>query len=273
MNIRCSADHEVKTTAECLACAQNPNHPCDISLPALMDLYREAPRKPGLHVSDIVGCLLKGYNNAIRERPIRYPSELAVMKHGTNAHAALEKAGSDPDAGLITEQNMTVEFGGVPLHGTFDCYMVQSGLLLDYKTTRWIMVNKLPYAKHELQCQIYTLMMRKLGYTVNGAQIQYIDLTGPTKCRKCNLQLLPMDDQFLKCPGCEATKSREEAHEGYVIFNVDILAVNDNFERWLTERVVNLARSIEMGIAPEGESGPLCNYCDWRVGCPFAPRS
>ena len=57
----------------------------------------------------------------------------------------------------------------------------KNGRIVDYKTTRWLKIDKLPYGSHVQQLNIYAALLRSTGPGSTIAAIQYIDMSGPSK--------------------------------------------------------------------------------------------
>jgi CRISPR/Cas system-associated exonuclease Cas4 (RecB family) len=146
--------------------------------------------------------------------------------------------------------------------GKADVYYA-NGRILDYKTTRWLTPSRLPYGSHEKQVNIYAAILREMGLPVTSAAIQYIDLSGPTKCRKCNKTYLPQNGQ-LECPVCGAYK--EEAHLGALIFEIP-LAPHEEVVETIIERRDALLTSLDTNEPPERERTYLCDYCPFTDTC------
>ena len=96
-----------------------------------------------------------------------------------------------------------------------------------------------------------------MGREVKQLQIQYIDMSGPSKCRACRLPVRMISGE-LKCPKCLKTPS--SAHLGAVLCDVSLMT-DAEVENVILGRKERLAASIEMGLMPEAEPGYLCSYC------------
>lgn len=135
--------------------------------------------------------------------------------------------------------------------------------------TRWMYVNKLPYGSHSTQVNIYAWMLRKMGREVNRLQIQYVDASGPTKCRKCRVPVRAILDESggieLKCPKCGNFVT--SAHLGAYLVDIP-LWTDEEVEDMILEKKENLEAALAMNMPPEAEPGFLCAYCSHRdVSC------
>ena len=169
-------------------------------------------------------------------------------------HAQLEK----DDFNFKSE----LELIALGIVGKADVYYA-NGRILDYKTTRWLTPSRLPYGSHEKQVNIYAAMLREMGLPVTSAAIQYIDLSGPTKCRKCNKTYVPANGQ-LECPICGASK--EDAHLGALIFEIE-LAPHEQVVQAIEERRDALLTALDTRTEPTRERSYLCDYCSFRDIC------
>ena len=104
--------------------------------------------------------------------------ENMVLFLGTITHAMFEQENENYRSELKLE--------ALDVVGRADI-IYNNGTVIDLKTTRWMKTANLPYGSHEIQVNIYAQLMREMGLEVKDLYIQYIDLSGPTKCRKCKL--------------------------------------------------------------------------------------
>lgn len=249
------------TSEECLACAADPTtHRCQYDYGLLRFIYRDRQERPDVHVTDLTGCLRKAFYDKTRE-VTRWPHENIMLALGSITHGLLE---AEED---IDECEMSVNQLGVL--GTMDRvhYVPGGARVIDYKTTRWLTPSKLPYGSHELQLNIYVQLLKEAGIRVKSAAIQYIDLSGPTKCRQCKLPVVPFEQdgtQGLKCPSCGVMP--KNAHLGAVLFEVQIME-EGTIRELIEERRDELLLALEMGSRPDAEQSFLCNYCAHREEC------
>ena len=266
MKTRCLDTHQELEWSACLSCALKPHH-CDYNYALLKSIHddQQRERSEGWHVSDIKGCLKRSYFSRLEEAPADYPSEKMAMWQGSTIHAAIAHQGDE----MLSEKHIEWTYGGIKLSGTFDAFYPQQGMLSDTKTTRWITMGNLPYADHAIQVQIYANMMLHLGYPVSCAEIQYVDLSGPSKCKTCSQTLLPYDDDNLICPQCEKEFLRSKYHLGTVrhpVFIGDAL----HMDGWITSRLKELNDSVNDKWPPSAEPSFLCRYCPFNTKCPEA---
>lgn len=139
----------------------------------------------------------------------------------------------------------------------------KDGTLVDLKFTRWIYPHKLPYGSHALQVNVYAWMLRKMGREISRLQIQYIDASGPTKCRTHRLPVRMIDGK-LTCPKCLLTL--KGAHLGVVLVDIPLMTDEEVVDH-IGKRKENLEAALQMGIPPEREPGFLCAYCSHYEQC------
>jgi CRISPR/Cas system-associated exonuclease Cas4 (RecB family) len=210
--------------------------------------------RTGIHVTDITQCLRKTWYTR-KEIPVEFVHEMQIRKLGTAVHSKLENVNE--------EFQSEFPVSALGLTGTVDVWYNKLGRILDYKTTRWLTPSRLPYGSHATQVNYYAVLLREMGYLVSSAAIQYIDLSGPTKCRKCNKTYQPIDGQ-LRCPKCFATNG--EAHTGAALFEIPLWD-HEQTKGEILAKIANLQKAIDDGIAPEREPGFLCDYCPWLEKC------
>lgn len=243
MQITCSGSHYLEPieTSACLDCALSKQNTCGYGyriLKAIFSTQENDQRKNEVHVTDITGCLLKSYLDKKRAAP-PYVHDLLYLFIGIAVHSALD----------FTDEHVQseVEIHESGLRGRADAIFKDT--LEDVKTTRWLTPSRLPYGEHATQVNIYNHFLKK-----DYLQIQYIDLSGPTKCKKCRIPMR-MIDELIQCPSCgHSTKS---AHLGAVIYEVPSV----NMESYIDERVGQLSTCMANGTEPEAEPSFLCAYC------------
>ena len=256
MRIICSATNQEMDSGECLSCALQGSPPCGYDYSLLKALYSDSEkedRRKEIHVTDLTGCLRKAYYDKREPSPER-PHEMVTRWMGTAVHTCAE--GSD----AFLESELPVEHGSIV--GRADI-VYADGRVVDFKTTRWLYPEKLPYGSHALQVNIYAWLLRQMGRDVNRLQIQYIDMSGPTKCRKCKVPVRMFDGE-LKCPNC--MQPVRGAHLGAVLVDVPLMEEAE-IERLVTGRREQLELALALDDPPEREAGYLCNYCSHRETC------
>ena len=122
------------------------------------------------------------------------------------------------------------------------------------------------YGSHALQVNIYAWMLAARGCEIRTLQIQYIDASGPTKCRKCKVPVRNMDG-VLACPKCLTAPAG--AHLGAYLVDIPLMGPEEVL-RLIQDRKQNLEAALQMGIAPEAEPGFLCAYCAHAHRCDAA---
>lgn len=257
MQINCMVPNRrgVVDTEVCLNCAAVGQNTCGYDYGLLRFMFGQDQDRSGeIHVTDLTGCLLRAYHFKTTQIA-EYPHQMLMRTLGSITHGLLE----GNDAAISTE----VEIFCDGVHGTLDVYNIHQYRIIDYKTTRWLTPSKLPYGSHELQVNIYTHLLKRMGYRVDSAAVQYIDLSGPTKCRDCKMPVVPVPDG-LACPTCQAYP--RNAHLGAVLFEVELLT-EEELEDFVTRRRDGLSLSLEMNDPPEPEPSFLCSYCPFVDLC------
>jgi len=250
MNITCSAEKGVLDTEKCLVCALD-TPPCGYDRAVLKNIFGDSQheeRKSTIHVTDLTGCIRKAWYEKTNPAP-EYPHEALTRWLGTKIHGAIEGSDEFMDSELPVVWDTLV--------GKSDI-VYKDGRIVDIKTSRWLIPSKLPYGSHVLQVNIYAFMLRKMGRDVSRLQIQYIDMSGPSKCRACRLAVR-MYDGVYRCPSCG--KEIKNAHLGAMLVDIPIMRDDEIMER-ISERKENLENAMAMGIAPQKEPGYLCSYCN-----------
>lgn len=269
MQTRCISTGETLAWDECLSCALAGANTCGWDYGLLRAVQQhQARERNGIHVSDVKSCLLKAYWQRTKEAEVSPPSESMYTMLGTLTHALIE--GSDHQ--VWAEVPVTMVVKGTPLYGTVDAYYPEQGRIVDYKTTRYINKSKLPYGDHEAQLRIYAVMLRKMGLKVESAAIQYIDLTGPARCRYCKTGRLIPGLEIYTCENCEREWSAqdEQIHSGACLYEVSLEGL-EHVEDEIQARVSELQACLTSKQEPVGEPGWLCAYCPFKRECPYAP--
>jgi hypothetical protein len=149
--ILCSAGRGEMFKVHCLNCALSQQNVCGFDYSLLLALYKDKERE-GIHVTDLTGCLRQAYYNKV-EAPLEYPHEMLNRFLGTGIHKHIESF-ADPD--LYDSEMPLSAFG---LVGTADV-VYKDGRIIDYKTTRWLTLSRLPYGSHVQQLNIYAALLR-----------------------------------------------------------------------------------------------------------------
>jgi hypothetical protein len=112
-----------------------------------------------------------------------------------------------------------------------------------------------------------------MGCEVNSLAIQYIDMSGPTKCRSCKVPLRAINEPDyplrLACPKCGSEP--KNAHLGTYLVEIPMMS-EESVVDFITTRKDQILEAMESGEAPLGEPSFLCNYCSYRESCSEAPK-
>jgi CRISPR/Cas system-associated exonuclease Cas4 (RecB family) len=254
MNIICPISHQVLSQEECLNCANTKRPaPCGYDYSLLKKVFGTSDRS-GIHVTDLLGCLRRTFYSKTDPSP-EYVSDMIIRTLGTLTHAILE------DDNPVFTSEIPVSHEGIT--GRVDLYY-ENGDLIDFKTTRWLDPAKLPYGEHETQVNVYAWMLESTGKKVDRLFIQYLDMSGPTKCRKCKVPLR-MSDGVLACPQCGNTPKL--AHLGTALYEIEKMSKED-IEAEILPRRDALANAINNDEVPEANPTWLCRYCAHVDRCP-----
>ena len=247
MKILCSAGKGEMDHEACLACARTGLQKCGYDYVVLRALYENHEERPDIHVTDLTGCLRKAWYSKTT-RVAETPHSKYALMVGSIMHGGLEGSDEYMDAELPFNEDGIVGRADV---------VYKDGRLLDLKTTRWLYPSKMPYGSHALQVNIYAYFLKKSGREVNRLQIQYLDMSGPTKCRKCKVPVIMVEGEF-KCPSCK--KIFSDAHLGAVLCDVRMMETEE-IEGIINEKKNELQTALEAGMPPAKEPGFLCGYC------------
>ena len=244
MNIICITDETTKSAEECLHCSRD-SPLCGYSYPLMRHLLASRQR-PDIHVTDITGCLRKAYLDKREPQPFK-PSSVLVPAMGSMVHGFLE------DVPELAMGQMETEVGDYLLVGTCDAVDMENHLIIDYKTTRWLVRSKLPYGEHGKQVNIYRWMLEQMHPDIQfDMRVQYIDLSGPTKCRRCKDEL----NSSGVCQTCG--KVYDAFHFGAVFIDIER---DEGIGEFIGERVATLGGALAQMSPPPPEKGWLCRYC------------
>jgi CRISPR/Cas system-associated exonuclease Cas4 (RecB family) len=256
MKIQCSGGKGVLPVEDCYACALSGGNVCgyDCSLlKAIFGSSQKSERANAVHVTDLTGCLRRSFYDKTEPKP-EFVHEVLARWLGTAMHAAAE--GSDE----LYDSELPLEWDG--LKGTADV-VYKDGRVVDYKSTRWLIPQRLPYGSHALQVNIYAHMLRRMGREVSSLAIQYVDMSGPTKCRRCKVPVRMFEGE-LRCPAC--FNPIANAHLGAVLYEIPLMSEKE-IESLIAERKEILETSMIFGSPPAREPGYLCAYCAHREVC------
>jgi CRISPR/Cas system-associated exonuclease Cas4 (RecB family) len=254
--IKCDASKGVMDKNQCLACAFEGENHCGFDYALLNALYRDQERA-GIHVTDLTGCIRQAYYVKTKA-PVEYPHEMLNRFLGTAVHKHIE---SYPDNLQSYDSELPLE--GLGLVGTADV-VYKDGRIVDFKTTRWLKIDRLPYGSHAQQLNVYAALLRAQGREVNSAAIQYIDMSGPSKCPTCKGPCAPSEDGVMVCTRCGRTLPN--AHPGVALVEVELEPPSVVGE-WIETRLKIIQLALETGEAPDGEPSYLCDYCAFVQQC------
>ena len=250
LSILCSGElyAHTLTPAECLDCALalKGQQPCGYGYRLLKAMFAtQEDRTREIHVTDLTGCLLKSYLDKASPSP-RYVHDMLALWIGIAVHNALD----------ISDANVTSEIpvNGMGIVGRVDA-AYDDNRIEDAKTKRWIKPSQLHNDQHADQVNIY----RALRGNGGDLQIQYIDMSGPSKCRKDQVTMRMINGE-VACPKCGYTS--KENHLGALLVDIP---VREDTEAFARQRVTILADAIDSGIAPEAEPSWLCGYCPHTI--------
>jgi hypothetical protein len=252
LEVSCSAGRGVLAAEDCLQCALDGYNECGYEYGLLRALFAGSDRT-GIHVSDLLGCLKSAYLTKVDPQP-EYVHEKLMKTLGTLVHSIVEQSDEYADAEVC--------LSALGIVGRADRFY-KDGRLIDYKTTRWLYPSKLPYSSHGTQANIYAHLLRKMGREVKSISIQYIDMSGPTKCRSCSLPVR-MVNGVLACPKCG--NEPKNAHLGALLVDIPLMD-EEEVEGLIVGRREELQAALDTGLTPMGEPSFLCAYCMHREGC------
>ena len=251
----CPITKQELTSEGCLAhaVASRPA-PCGYDYTLLKKMFEDSNRE-GIHTTDLLGCLKRTV--LTKQNPIAEPVPAMLARTlGTLTHAVLEIDEKDQTA--LSE--IPVSRGGVV--GTVDLFYPQQKTLVDFKTTRWLKIANLPYGSHSMQVNIYAWMLEGSGYEIEKLFVQYIDLSGPSKCRSCKIYL-EMNDGVLSCPRCG--KAPKDAHMGTALIEIEKMD-SEEVGQYVKEKKERVEAGLETGLV-EAEPSWLCYYCAHLPNC------
>ena len=244
------------TPQQCLNCALKRQNDCGYGYAMLNSMFDDKERT-GIHVTDLTGCLRKSFYEKTQPRA-KYVHEKLLLFIGTITHAIFER-------GLENNEHLQAELKvkGLGIEGTSDI-VYEEGRLVDFKTTRWMKPGYLPYGSHEMQLNVYAQMLREMGREINSLAIQYIDMSGPTKCRACKVPVRMRPDGGVACPMCGYIP--RDPHLGAYLCEIPVWT-ETQCKDWINRRREALEVGLVFGDAPDGDPGFLCRYCDFTDIC------
>lgn len=251
MKVLCSGElHTLPIeTQECLDCAikHEGKQPCGYGyrlLKSMWNMFENDSRRSEIHVTDITSCLLKSYWDKTKPEPM-FVHEYLPLWLGTAFHSALDIQDD------IVESEIPVQ--ELDIIGRVDA--VYDRHIEDAKTTRWMKPSKLPYGSHDQQINIYRTLLAEHGNKRDRMQIQMIDLSGPSKCRKCQITMRKIDG-VVQCPSCG-----HEPFDGHLGATLIEIQPSGGYKDLIKERVEILQGALDSNTPPKAEPGFMCYYC------------
>jgi hypothetical protein len=228
------------TQEECLGCALRGENRCGYGYRLLKAIFSTREERPDVHVTDLVACLRKAYLN--KKEPVpEYVHHLLTRWIGVAIHDALEIHDENVESEIALDKDGLV--------GRVDAVFGED--IEDTKTKRWMYPNACNSKADNLQVNIYRQLLGKEG----GLRIQYIDMSGPTKCNKCRLPVEYVDG-ILACPTCG--NEPKNAHLGALMVDVPVEDVSE----FIRTRSQILGTALATNEMPDGEPSYLCKgYC------------
>lgn len=252
------------TFKQCLDCAKSQQKRCPFIYPVLAACFGSKDlKRTGIHVSDLTSCLRKAYYSK-RLDWYQAPGSLITLLMGTTIHSTMEEYA--PPGALVELELEAKTKKGVIVKGRIDLYESGPQTLTDWKTTRWMYLNKLPYGNHGTQLNIYAWLLRENGYPVKKMQVQYIDLSGPSKCKKCKGPLRPQKGGDYECTRCGKMYAGDKVHPGVALIPIDHIDMTS----FIDEKSSQLQWALDQEIAPEKvdkKGNWICGYCEFTKEC------
>lgn len=156
---------------ECLACAASHENPCQFDYPILVTMHRNIRKRQGISVSSLLNCLRKVVLEA-RNDVYLDPSQLYYAFRGQLFHAVVAQAQVD---GALCEKRFERTVAGIVLSGHPDVIYPEERKLVDYKSTRRIPKDDIPYANHGHQVNLYRYLVMP-QYQIEYLEIVYFDM-------------------------------------------------------------------------------------------------
>lgn len=249
MMIECQIGKGVMTEDACLDCARQAVLPvCGFEYSFLRAMYStfNGDRNGEIHVTDLVHCIRKSYLDKVSAAPEK-PSQMFAKWKGIAIHDFIENKNS----WAIAEQEL--EYEGVK--GRTD--VLYDDILVDYKTAKEIVADRLPYGEHELQLNLYAYMLGKLGKSVKRLVLVYISNKGPSECSKCRKPLVYQLGSPT-CPVCERVPNN--GHFGVKAIEVPMMNERE-VEKIFRDRKMQLEIALSEKRLPAASPDWLCAYC------------
>jgi len=245
--VQCEQTGGVITGDRCIACARDGS----CFPPAYLRLLfaSQLKERTGIHVTDLTGCLRRAFYTKTEAAPPIRPGSMLNVVLGSLVHRALEGHGGE------TERQVSMEQDGIRVVGSVDA--VEGGIV-EYKTTRWLKPSRLPYGNHETQVTYYAVLLREMGEPVDHATLFYLDMSGPSRCPRCRLEVVD----------CTCGYTHKETHRGVAPYVIEFTDEGlDQAKAQLLARGKTLKQALQSGSPPDAEKSFLCRYCSHRETC------
>ena len=249
MRVICSAGKGEMEHTECYECAfKSKFPPCNMDHRLINAMFQgNMKERNGIHVTDLVSCPRKIYLDKTVQAPEQVHKSLARFK-GSAIHEYIERLNEGTG-----QSEKKVDWEGVT--GSLD--NLHDGRLIDYKTTKDIYHNLIPYGEHEIQINLYAYMLEQMGEKVDSMAIQYISNKGPTQCSKCRVAM-EWTEVGIACPICG--KQINSGHLGVALVEIKRYEKKE-MEEVFRHRKSILEHAFENKELPLGEPGWLCKFC------------
>ena len=157
---------------ECLRCAASHKNLCQFDYPILHAMQCNLRDQDGISVSSLLNCLRKvvlQMNNDV----YLDPTQLYYAFRGQLFHAVIAQAQSD---GAVAEQMFSRIVADIVLTGHPDVIYPEQKKLVDYKSTKRIPKDGIPYANHGIQVNLYRYLVAP-EYDIDKLEIVYFDMS------------------------------------------------------------------------------------------------
>jgi CRISPR/Cas system-associated exonuclease Cas4 (RecB family) len=144
---------------------------CKYPYPILAGMVNNIRADMGITVTQLLNCKRKVVLDQRRDIYVS-PDQLWYAFRGQMFHNIAQSAALDD---WVVEQRFYRDIAGVIISGQVDIIYPGRKLLQDYKTTKWIKDELVPYAEHALQANIYAWLVEP-QYEIESMEIVYMDM-------------------------------------------------------------------------------------------------
>lgn len=144
---------------------------CQYPYPILAGMASNIRGDIGITVTQLLNCKRKVVLDKQRDHYVS-PDHLWYAFRGQMFHHIAQNAALDD---WVVEERFYREIAGVTISGQVDIIYPKRKLLQDYKTTKWIKDDLVPYAEHALQTNIYAWLVEP-HYEIERIEIVYMDM-------------------------------------------------------------------------------------------------